>query len=184
MVLDWEGYKIDAVSVGFEQRWLFACPCTCGFGLWWSPPLPLPLYVLQAPLNVVLEVLGRHLQERVKVCLRVLLLEVVQVVQSLCNTNNTFIMFQLVHVKFSCKIHVHAIYFHLLTSMVFSLDPIFLNISANMSCVLLFNFLGFWWLCRNKQPRFTLYFHSMYHYLWKTANCQIPCFLILQSLLT
>lgn len=66
--------------------------------------------------------------------------------------------------------NVHAIYFHLLTSMVFSLDPIFLNISANMSCVLLFNFLGFWWLCRNKQPRFTLYFHSMYHYLWKTAG--------------
>lgn len=72
--------------------------------------------------------------------------------------------------KCSCIIQVHAIYFHLLTSMVFSLDPIFLNISANMSCVLLFNFLGFWWLCRNKSPKFTIYFYSVYRYLWMTAG--------------
>lgn len=46
---------------------------------------------------------------------------------------------------------------YLYTSIVFSFDPIFLKISANISCVLLFNFLAFWWLCKkpNDIPQIT-----------------------------
>lgn len=48
-----------------------------------------------------------------------------------------------------------TLYLH--TSIVFSFDPIFLKISANISCVLLFNFLAFWWLCKkpNDIPQIT-----------------------------
>ena len=45
--------------------------------------LPLHLYVLEPSLNVVLEELRRFLEERVQVSLRVLQLEVKQVVQPL-----------------------------------------------------------------------------------------------------